>query len=100
MRRDLKILLGTLVAGGTFLAAEHGREALSGMSTFHVREVDVIGATYVPEGEIVALLDLHPTSSIWDDGDVWVERVARHPMVRSVDVSRRFPAGTRTIRHR
>jgi cell division septal protein FtsQ len=91
----MRILLGTLVLGGSLLAAEHGREALSGMSTFQVRDVEVAGGTYVSEAEIVGLMALRPNSSIWDDRDVWIERVERHPMVRSADIRRRFPAGLR-----
>ena len=95
MRRDLKILLGTFVLGGSFLALEHGREWLSGLSTFHVRNVEVAGATYVPDEEIVSLMSLRATSSIWDDHQVWVDRVEQHPMVRSADIARKFPGGLR-----
>ncbi len=95
MRRDLKILLGTLVLGCSFLVLEHGREWLSGLSTFHVRTVEVTGAIYVPEDEIISLMSLGSSSSIWDDRALWAERVEQHPMVRSAQVSRRFPGGLR-----
>ena len=95
MRRDMKILLGTLILGGSFLAFEHGREWLSGLSTFHVQKVEVTGATFVPEEDLVSLLSLHSSSSIWDDRQAWIERVEQHPMVRSAEISRKFPRGLR-----
>lgn len=95
MRRDLKIVLGTLVLGCSFLVFEHGREWLSGLSTFHVKKVEVVGVMYVPENEIVSLMSLHSSSSVWDDRQVWVDRVEQHPMVRSAEISRRFPGGLR-----
>ncbi len=95
MRRDLKILLGAVVAGGTLLGVEHGSEWLAGLSTFHVRDVDVRGATFVSPAEVVGLMALQPTSSIWEEKSVWTERIERHPMIRTVDVARRFPGGLR-----
>jgi len=93
MRRDLRIVLGTLVLGATWLVVEHGRETLAGMTTFQVREVEVRGARFVERDEVVALLRLQPASSVWGDKAVWAERVARHPLVRSAAVSRRLPDG-------
>jgi len=95
MRRDLKILIGAVVAGGTLLGMEHGSEWLAGLSTFHVQDVDVAGATFVAPEEVVRLMALQPTSSIWEEKSVWAERIERHPMIRTVEVARRFPAGLR-----
>ena len=93
MRRDLKILLATMVCGGVLLAYEHGKEMAVEMQTFRVRDVDVRGVNLVERDEVVALLGLEPTSSIWGDADVWIDRVERHPMIKEADVSRRFPGG-------
>ncbi|MEX2467960.1 MAG: FtsQ-type POTRA domain-containing protein [Gemmatimonadota bacterium] len=93
MRRDLKILLATLVSGGALLAYEHGKETVVDMETFRVRTVDVRGANLVGHDAVVDLLALEPTSSIWNDSDVWIERLERHPMIKDAEISRRFPGG-------
>jgi cell division septal protein FtsQ len=93
MRRDLKILLGTLFCGGALLVYEHGRETVVEMDTFRVQSVDVNGASLVDREEVVALLALDATSSIWNDANVWIERLERHPMIKDAEVSRRFPGG-------
>src|SRR5690554_1343763 len=93
MRRDLKILLGTLVCGGALLVYEHGKETMVEMQTFRVQEVDVRGVSLMERDEVVGLLSLEPTSSIWNDADIWIERLERHPMIKGAEVSRRFPRG-------
>jgi cell division septal protein FtsQ len=93
MRRDLKILLGTLMCGGALLAYEHGKETVAEMQTFLVQDVDVRGVNLVDREEVVALLGLEPTSSIWNDSGVWIERLERHPMIKDAAISRRFPGG-------
>lgn len=93
MRRDVRILLGTLVLGGAFLGWEHGKELLSEMDTFRVARVEVRGVRLFDDDEVVSLLALEPTSSIWSEMAVWEERVETHPMVKEATVSRRFPDG-------
>ncbi len=93
MRSDLLMVLGTLVAGSAWLALEHGREALVAMETFRVREIEVRGARFVERDEVVSLLGLDETSSVWGDRELWSERVERHPLIREAEVARRFPDG-------
>jgi len=93
MRRDLRILLGTLVCGGALLVYEHGKETVVDMQTFRVQNVDVRGVNLVDRDEVVALLALEPTSSIWNDADIWIDRLERHPMIKGAEISRRFPGG-------
>jgi hypothetical protein len=95
MRRDVKILMGTLLLGGSLLTVGHGREALAGLGTFSVKTVEVRGSKYIEDDEIISLMSLSASSSIWDDHHVWIDRVERHPMVRSAEISRRFPGGLR-----
>ncbi|MDZ7780167.1 MAG: FtsQ-type POTRA domain-containing protein [Gemmatimonadota bacterium] len=93
MRRDVRILLGTLVLGGGFLAWEHGTDFVTEMDTFRVEQVEVRGVRLVDDDELVGLLALEPTSSIWSDATVWEQRVEEHPMIEEATVSRRFPDG-------
>jgi cell division septal protein FtsQ len=95
MRRDLRILLGTLAFGTAMTVFEYGTDTLSDLSTFRVRDVDVRGAHLTDPDEVVELLGLEPTTSIWSDASVWIERLERHPMIKKAEVSRRFPGRLR-----
>lgn len=93
MRRDLRILLGTIVCAGAVVAYDYGSEAVADMRTFRVREVEVRGVRLLAEDEVRRMLAVQESSSVWTDPQVWVERVERHPMVKDAEVSRRLPGG-------
>jgi hypothetical protein len=63
------------------------------MEIFRVEDVQVRGLRYLDEAEVVGLLALTPETSVWSDKAPWVERVAAHPLVEDVRVSRRLPDG-------
>jgi hypothetical protein len=63
------------------------------MELFRVRDVEVRGLRYLEEAEVVALLELVPETSVWSDKAPWHDRVAAHPLVKDVRVSRRLPDG-------
>ena len=93
MRRDVRILLATVAFGAA--AAWGGRipAAVVDMELFRVDNVEVRGNRYLEEAEVVALLALAPEASIWNDKTPWQDRVAAHPLVKDVRVSRRLPDG-------
>jgi len=62
------------------------------MDFFRVRHVEVRDARFTPPGEVRELLRIDTTFSIWDDLDSLEARVAAHPQVKSVRISRRFPS--------
>lgn len=95
MRRDFRILLGTVACAGAVVAWEYGGERMADLSTFEVRNVEVRGMHFVERDEVLGLLALEPNTSIWTDRAALEERVERHPMIRDAEVSRRFPGGLR-----
>lgn len=61
---------------------------LATLPAFRVEQVEVIGTRYVPPDEVKALVAPGPEASVWDDLDVWEERVRGHPMIREAKVRR------------
>jgi hypothetical protein len=93
MRRDVRILMGTLALGGAVAWGPHIPAALRDMEAFRIVDVEVRGLRYLTSDDVVTRLGLTPEASVWADTDVWAERVGAHPLVRSVQVSRRVPDG-------
>jgi len=93
MRRDLRILLATVVLGALTTWGPRLYEAMSAMETFRISDVEVRGLRLITEDSIVARLELEPESSVWGDKTVWLERVESHPLVRSAEVRRKVPNG-------
>lgn len=101
MRRDLKILLLTLCCGVAATWGPRLPEAMSGMDTFRIAEVEVRGIRYMTEDTVVARMALGSFASVWGDREAWAERIAAHPLVESAEVRRRLPNGLRvTVRER
>ena len=67
------------------------------LAFFRVRNVELVGLRYVAPGEVVRLLRVDTLASVWDDMDPWERRVAAHPQVRTVDISRKL-SGTLVVR--
>jgi len=67
------------------------------MSFFRVRHVEVVGARYVQPRDILDRLKVDTLASVWDPPGPLEARVARHPLVREVQVGRRLP-GTLVVR--
>ena len=67
------------------------------MSFFRVRHVEILGARYVQPREILDRLKVDTLASVWDPAGPLETRVARHPLVREVQVGRRLP-GTLVVR--
>jgi hypothetical protein len=93
MRRDVRILAATAVFGAIMAWGERMPAALVDLELFHVEDVRVRGNRYLDEAEVVELLALAPETSVWSDKDVWHDRVAAHPLVKTVRVGRRPPDG-------
>jgi POTRA domain, FtsQ-type len=88
-------VLGSLaVLGlGWFLAPKLGRR----LAFFDVRNVEVVGAQFVPMGTIVGSLKLPASASIFDPLGPVTSRVRKLPGIKGVEISRRLP-GTLVVR--
>ncbi|HEX6058798.1 MAG TPA: FtsQ-type POTRA domain-containing protein [Gemmatimonadaceae bacterium] len=76
-----------------------GRAALSRLSFFRLRAVEVQGARFLPPAEFVAGLGLDTTQSVWMDLGPIERRIVAHPQVRAVQIERKLP-GTLVVRVR
>lgn len=83
------VALGGVAAAGSSLW--WGPRILSHMSYFQIRHVEVSGQRYLPPGEILALLNVDTTISIWTDLDVLERRLTAHPEIHSARVERELP---------
>ncbi len=68
-----------------------GREALRRLAYFRVQRVELVGARYVLPDQVVSRLRLDSASSVWDRAGEYERRVAEHPGVRTVRISRKLP---------
>lgn len=68
------------------------RPLLSSMEFFRVRRIEVRDARFTPPDDIRRRLKIDTTFSIWGDLDPLKKRVAEHPQVSGVRISRRFPS--------
>ena len=101
MRRDVKILLGTLALGPVLVWGPEVSQAVSQMDTFRISDVEVRGIRFLSEDAVVEQLELGAFASVWGDRDAWRERLVEHPMVRDAEIRRRLPNGLRvTIEER
>lgn len=92
IRRAL-LAAGGLAALGALLSAPWwARPALGHFRFFAVRRVEVEGARYASVPELVRRLGVDTTQSVWTDLGPLRARVADHPLVARVELSRRLPA--------
>ena len=68
-----------------------GRLIASNLSFFRVRRVEIVGVRYVAPSDILARLRVDTTHSVWDDPTPLEQRVAAHPQVGNVSISRKLP---------
>ena len=68
-----------------------GRLIASELSFFRVRRVEIVGVKYLAPSAVLARLRVDTTRSVWDDLSVLERRVASHPQVANVSISRKLP---------
>ncbi|HET7622829.1 MAG TPA: FtsQ-type POTRA domain-containing protein [Gemmatimonadaceae bacterium] len=78
-------------------APRWGPRILSHMSYFQIRHVEVSGQRYLPPREVLSLLGVDTTISIWTDLDSLENRLAAHPEIRAARIERKLP-GTLQVR--
>ena len=91
MRREVKVLVATLVLGAAVVGGPRALAEVSEMQTFRISEVDVSGMHVLVKDSIVAQMRLGQFASVWGDREVWEDRLARHPLIREARVERRLP---------
>jgi cell division septal protein FtsQ len=91
MRRELKIILGTVAVAGLWTAGGRVVDAASDLETFRITDVEITGLEILERGEILGMLALDDPSSIWSEMEVFEERLARHPLLKEVRVRRKIP---------
>ncbi|HET7583393.1 MAG TPA: FtsQ-type POTRA domain-containing protein [Gemmatimonadaceae bacterium] len=70
---------------------------LSHLSYFRVRSVEIVGARFIPQRDVLGRLALDSGASVWDDYAGAEQRIRTHPQVASVHIGRRLP-GTLVVR--
>ncbi len=86
-RRALVVVAGVAVLTSPWW----GRFVASRLSYFRVRRVEIVGVRYLAPSEILSRLRVDTTRSVWDDPRPLEERVAMHPQVSEVSISRKLP---------
>lgn len=86
-RRALRIGGALAIIALPFAAREGARR----MEFFRARKLEIDGTRYIAPDQIVSLMSVDTAASIWDDASVWEGRIAGHPQVRDVRISRRLP---------
>lgn len=92
-KRQARVLVATAVLGPMAFWAPDVVEAVRGLDTFAVRDVEVTGVKILTEDEVIQRLALDSYTSVWGDTELWQERVAADPMVRTATIHRRVPHG-------
>lgn len=91
MRRDLRIIVVTVAVAALWTGGTRVAEAVSALDTFRVTNVEIQGLETVERGEILSLMDVTHETSVWGDIGTWEDRLASHPLLKTVDVTRRIP---------
>lgn len=69
-----------------------GPPALSGLSYFRVRRVEIVGARYTSASDIFEKLGVDTASSVWQQMEAMESRVKDLPQVAEVEIERELPA--------
>jgi cell division protein FtsQ len=86
-----KLVVGGLLAIALFASPWWAPKVLRQLAFFRVRKVEILGARYTPPAEVLLRLRVDTLRSVWDPTDPLVARVAAHPQVESVTITRRLP---------
>jgi cell division septal protein FtsQ len=85
-----RLALGVAVAA-LALSPWWGLAAARRLEFFRVRRVEIVGVQFLSPSEVLKRLRADTTVSVWDDHRARERRIAEHPQVRSVAISRRLP---------
>lgn len=86
------------IAGGLVLAAVVVKgvsalpSTLARIPLFQVKRVEFRGMEFMDEANALAVMDLAPGASVWDDLGAWEALLLAHPLVDEVEVRRALPS--------
>jgi cell division septal protein FtsQ len=88
-------LLGLVVVAGGVAGSIWGRKLLASIDYFDVRQVEVVGARWVPPDSLLRLAAIGGGRSVWDDHTEIERRLIRHPLIDEAHIRR---SGLRRLR--
>ena len=91
MRRDARIILGTLLLAGLWTGGGRVAEAVTALDTFRVTDVRISGLETLDRGQVLRLLDVTHETTVWGDLAAWEDRLEEHPLLASARVRRQMP---------
>lgn len=91
-RRRVRSVIVLLVAAGLLSSPWWARRALGTLDFFHVREVELFGLRYASPADLMAVLAVDTTRSVWDDPSPLVRRLESHSQVRQAEIRRKLPS--------
>jgi len=86
-----RLAAGALVVVALLASPLWGPRVLAKLDFFRVRKIEVLGLRYTPPGEVLDRLRVDTTRSVWEPLEPLMARVAAHPQVASVVVTRKLP---------
>ena len=86
-----RLAAGALLVAALLASPVWGPRVLATLDFFRVRKIEVLGLRYTPPGEVLDRLHVDTSRSVWEPLEPLVARVAAHPQVASVSVTRRLP---------
>jgi cell division protein FtsQ len=86
-----RLALGALLGLILLTIPLWGPRLLARLAFFRVRKVEILGLRYTPAGELLERLHVDTTRSVWDPLEPLEQRVASHPQVAGVAVTRKLP---------
>ena len=91
MRREVKILLGTMALGATVAWGDRIPAFVSDMETFQIATVDVSGTHFLSVDDVMVAMGGPRGASVWRDVESWEDALREHPMIKAAVVERRVP---------
>ena len=92
-----RLTLGGIAALVLLASPLWGPRVFRKLDFFRVRRVEILGARYTSETDLLDRLRVDTTRSVWDPLEPLAARVRTHAQVESVTVTRRLP-GTLVVR--
>ncbi len=91
MRRDVRIILVTLLLAGLWTGGSRVAEAVTALDTFRVTDVRISGLETLDRGQVLALMDVTHETTVWGDLTEWEGRLEAHPLLADARVRRQMP---------
>ena len=86
-----RLAVGAVIVVALLASPLWGPRLLGRLDFFRVRKVEVLGLRYTPPREVLDRLHVDTTHSVWEPLEPLMDRVAGHPQVASVVVTRKLP---------